>query len=72
VTRALPAPGEIWQTADGTHALVAGVDGSHVVACSVAVWPDGTVTAHPRGRKAERVLLPEFRRGRFVAKAVAR
>lgn len=67
-----PAPGDIWQTDGGGHVLVAGFDGIHVTVCSVAVRPDGSVVAHPRGRKAEQVLLPAFLRGRYVGVAKAR
>ncbi|MFF5445423.1 hypothetical protein [Streptomyces sp. NPDC012888] len=71
-----PAPGDIWQTDLGGYVLVAGVDSGHVVACPVAVLPDGSVIAYPRGRKAERLLLTAFSRGRYqyigVAKATPR
>ncbi|MCY0916969.1 hypothetical protein OS965_02110 [Streptomyces sp. H27-G5] len=67
-----PAPGDIWETSDGGLVLVAGMDGSHVTFCSVAIRRDGSVVAHPRGRKAERVLLPKFACGRYVGVAKAR
>lgn len=66
-----PIPGDIWQTDQGGYVLVAGFDGSHVTVCPVAVR-SGVVVAHPRGRKAEQVLLPAFLRGRYVGVAKAR
>ncbi|MFD4912787.1 hypothetical protein ACFWNR_06140 [Streptomyces virginiae] len=67
-----PIPGDIWQTDQGGYVLVAGVDSSHVTVCSVAVRRDDTVVAHPRGRKAERLLRTVFSRGQYRYRGVAK
>lgn len=71
-----PAPGELWQSADGSLVLVAGVDSTHVVVCSVAQDWSGRIVAHPRGRKAMQVLSTVFSAGRYehvgIAKAASR
>lgn len=69
-----PVAGDIWLTDRGGYVLVAGADRSHAVVCPVAVRPDGSVVAHPRGRKADRILLTAFSRGpyRYVGAAKAR
>jgi hypothetical protein len=67
-----PLPGDVWLTDLGGYVLVVGVDGSHVVTCPVAVRPDGSVVAHPRGRKAERILLTAFSRGLYRYAGVAK
>jgi hypothetical protein len=59
-------------TATGGYVLVAGIDGSHVVTCPVTVRLDGSVVAHPRGRKAERTLLTAFTRGPYRYAGVAK
>lgn len=71
MTASKPAPGDIWKSADGGHVLVAGMDGSHVVVCSVAVR-EGHVVAHPRGRKAVRVLSTAFSGGVYRYAGVAK
>ncbi|MEV6580193.1 hypothetical protein AB0M92_18745 [Streptomyces sp. NPDC051582] len=69
-----PAAGEIWMTEQGAYVLVAGADRTHAVTCPVAILPDGSVVAHPRGRKAGQVLLASFSSGpyRYVSVAKAR
>ncbi|MEU3903255.1 hypothetical protein AB0F20_05500 [Streptomyces goshikiensis] len=53
--------GQIWYQAEtGDHFLVAGADRTHVVVCQVAVRRDGHPVAHPRGRKADRILARDF------------
>lgn len=71
-----PSPGEIWYHAqEGAHFLVAGADRTHAVVCQVAIRRDGHPVAHPRGRKADRVLVRDFTNGLYeyigTAKAVA-
>jgi len=69
-----PTAGEIWLTEQGSYVLIAGADRTHAVTCPVAIRPDGSVVAHPRGRKAEQVLLTAFSQGpyRFVGVAKPR
>lgn len=67
-----PTPGDIWQTDQGSYVLVAGVDSSHVTVCSIAIRQDDTVVAHPRGRKADRLLRTVFSRGLYEYVGVAK
>ncbi|MFE3583744.1 hypothetical protein [Streptomyces vinaceus] len=71
-----PAAGQIWyDTEEGTHVLLAGADRTHAAACRVAIRRNGQPIAHPRGRKAERILVRDFTNGQYeyvvTAKAVA-
>lgn len=67
-----PLPGDLWLDRLGGYLLVAGVGRTHGVVCPVAVRPDGSVVAHPRGRKAQQVLLAAFSRGPYRYAGVAK
>lgn len=67
-----PTAGDVWLTEEGTYVLVAGADRTHAVTCPVALRPDGSVVAHPRGRKAEQVLLSWFSQGPYRYVGVAK